>query len=136
MQREKCPGTNDWALDNRWHPEQRHTYRCYGCQRWLRIPQRGRRVGLVPFHKRTKEEKAKKKNMNTADFTDTLDLAAREMRAAQHRHDEHVEKCEDCQAVRCDDLCDTGEELRAVAYKAALAIDKALDDWLAERERP
>lgn len=39
--------------------DEQRRYRCYGCLRYLRIPTGGHRVGLVPTHKRTPEERAR-----------------------------------------------------------------------------
>jgi hypothetical protein len=57
MIRAWCPGGGDWAIDvGRSDDDGR--YRCYGCLRMLRIPKSGHRVGLVPTHKRTSEQRA------------------------------------------------------------------------------
>ena len=52
-----CPGGGDWAIDPG-RRDEAGRYRCYGCLRYLRIPKRGHRVGLVPTHKRTPEQRA------------------------------------------------------------------------------
>lgn len=50
--REKCPGSSDWAIDDFCWLGAGHLYFCKGCGRYFKIAQRGRTVGLVPYHRR------------------------------------------------------------------------------------